>query len=318
MRRYNYIIFGSHWDLYKQSYSDLDSVDDANYVSDDVFSTGFFRRIHFSPRLNRVYPLPFKGIWKSQIYNGSFPNDKPLCFVLFSHWAELEDEVGFVEYLKDKYRGSKFVLFFQDLYKYYRHVNYSKYDLTLSFDYGDAQKYGFIYHPLVFSSFKGDSSINKKSDIYFLGKAKNRLAEIMDAYEVLRAHNLRIDFNLVGVDKQNEKYRDEISYIDNMTYRDNLEHIINTKCVLEIMQQGGLGFTQRVVEAVGLNKKLLTNNAMIKEAPFYNSHYISQFSTANQIDTVFLNALKADEEVDYHYKDQLSPIELIDFIDARL
>lgn len=318
MRHYNYIILGSHWDLYKQSYSDLNSVDDADYVSDEIFSSGFFRRIHFSTRLNRVHPLPFKGIWKSRIYNGSFPNDKPLCFVLFSNWAELDNEIGFVEHLKKKYRGSKFVLFLQDLFKYHKDINYKKYDLTLSFDYGDVQKYGFIYHPLVFSSFIGESSIKKKSDIYFLGKAKNRLSEIMGAYEVLRTHNLKIDFNLVGVDKQKEKYSDEISYIENMTYRENLEHILNTKCVLEIMQQGGLGFTQRVVEVVGLNRKLLTNNAMIKEAPFYNSRYISQFSTAKQIDTAFLEGLKTNEDVDYHYQEQLSPIALIDFIDARL
>lgn len=318
MRRYNYIILGSHWDLYRQSYSDLDNVDDADYVSDAFFSSGFLRRIHFSPRLNKFFKLPFKSIWKSRVFNHNFDNEKPLCFILFSHWAELDDEVAFVEFLRNKYKESKFVLFFQDLYKYYSHVNINKYDLILSFDYGDVQHYGFVYHPLVFSSFKSTSPIGPKSDIYFLGKAKDRFTEIIEAYEVLRSHNLKVDFNLVGVDKQSEMYSDDISYIDKMTYKENLEHILNTKCVLEIMQHGGLGFTQRVVEVVGLNRKLLTNNAMIKNAPFYNPQYISQFSMTNTIDGDFLESLKTDEVVDYNYQDQLSPIELIDFIDARL
>lgn len=53
-----------------------------------------------------------------------------------------------------------------------------------------------------------------------------------------------------------------------MTYQENIQHTLHTRCLLEIMQQGGLGYTQRVMEAICEGKKLLTNNSTIKEAPF--------------------------------------------------
>lgn len=34
------------------------------------------------------------------------------------------------------------------------------------------------------------------------------------------------------------------------------------------MQQNGTGYTQRMCEAVALDKKIITNNSKINEAPF--------------------------------------------------
>lgn len=72
------------------------------------------------------------------------------------------------------------------------------------------------------------------------------------------------------------------------------------------------------MEAVCEGKKLLTNNATIKGAPFYNSNYISRFTSAGDIDLEFLKRIPDNEKVDYHYMDKISPIELIHFIDKRL
>ena len=40
--------------------------------------------------------------------------------------------------------------------------------------------------------------------------------------------------------------------------------------MLEIMQQGGHGYTLRYCEAIAMGKKLATNNPEIEKAPFYN------------------------------------------------
>ena len=84
------------------------------------------------------------------------------------------------------------------------------------------------------------------------------------------------------------------------------------------MQQNGVGFTQRVCEAVSLDKKIITNNSKIDEAPFYNDRYILKYKEPTEITRAFCEGLKQDEPVDYHYKENLSPLELLDFVTARL
>lgn len=316
---FNFVILGSPWDLYKQSYSDINERDDVIYISEEIVYKSPISHFHFSKRINKYVDLPFKYIWNYKYFNNPFPEDKPLCFIFMGNWVKLNNEINYIRYLKKKYPHSKFVCFLQDLYKFYNNDKlFEEFDLKLSFDQGDAEKYGFIYHPLVFSEYKGKIEDMPQSDIYFLGKAKDRLPEIIKTYEILKEENLNTDFHLVGVPFEKQVYSDEIHYIDKMPYLDNLQHLIHTTCVLEIMQGGGLGYTQRGLEILGMNKKLLTNNQMVHTEPYFNPKFISQFDKPENIDRDFLRHLKDDDKVDYHYKDKISPLELLEFIDKRL
>jgi len=156
------------------------------------------------------------------------------------------------------------------------------------------------------------------SDVYFLGKAKNRLSEIIGAYKRLRSFGLKCDFHLVGVEKEQQVYKDDIQYISSIDYQTNLQHILHTKCLLEVMQQDGAGYTQRMCEAVALDKKIITNNSMIDKAPFFNDKFILQYSNPSEITRDFCIGLKDKENVDYNYKENFSPKELLEFISQRL
>lgn len=315
---YYYIIFGASWDLYKHSYSDVNYTDYAKYISFDIVKATPIRHFHFSNRINQYIHLPFKSIWNYKYFTNPFPNDRPLCFIFTRSWIKINKDIHFIKYLKKKYPNAKFVCFLQDLFKFLKNENFEEFDLKLSFDYGDCQKYGFIYHPLVFSEYKGKITDMPHSDIYFLGKAKDRMPEIIRTYEILKEENLDTDFNLVGVPSEKQVYKDDIQYIDIMPYMDNLQHVIHSSCVLEIMQGGGLGYTQRGLEILGMNKKLLTNNQMVHTEPYFNPKFISQFDKPENIDREFLRHIKDDDKVDYHYKDKISPLELLDFIDNKL
>lgn len=74
----------------------------------------------------------------------------------------------------------------------------------------------------------------------------------------------------------------------------------------------------RTHEAVALNKKLLTNNPQLKNAPFYNENYISIFDSANNIDSIFLKQLGEQDIVEYgeEYRENMSPKELLKFIET--
>ena len=155
-------------------------------------------------------------------------------------------------------------------------------------------------------------------DVYFLGAVKNRYQEILKCIEKLWEFGVTTDVNLVGVNSAEQKYKDKIHYIDNMPYLDNLQHVLHCNCELEIMQAGGFGYTQRMCEVISLDKKLITNNPMVHEAPFYNPDYVFQIEKPSDITKEMCEKIKKKEKVDYHYKEKLSPIELLEFIDNKL
>lgn len=331
-RRYNYVIFGSSWDLYLHSYADIMNLDDVRYIPESIRSNmmkeSILYHIHLG-RINNYVQLPFKGIWNHFYFKDDFVNKRPLCFIFTGSWTRINRFIGLTDYLKKKHPNSKNVCFFTDLvetqnYPYTSEsfdANFEKkyYDLMLSFDHGDCEKYGFLYHPLVYSVCSKVDNIEIENDIYFLGQAKNRFDEIIHIYEKLREQGMKMDINIVGVPECNQKYNNEIHYLDSfMSYDENLQHLLRARCLLEIMQKNGCGYTQRCVEAIGENKKLLTNNLVIKKAQFYNEKYISTFSSANDLDSSFISRIPSHEEVNYNYRDNISPIELLNFIDSAL
>lgn len=327
---YNFVIFGSEWDLYKTSYSDIIGKENVVYIErpEPLINSGLIKllfRIHFHKYIFGI-SLPFKRVWNKYYFIDTFKTKRPLCFVFFNSWIRID--VGLPLYLRKKYPRCKLVWMNQDLIKVQTYAYSNKtfdvekikceFDLCLSFDKGDCLTYGFTYHPLVFSEIKYRKDTEIKSDVYFLGRAKNRLDDIVDVYYYLTHKGLKCDFYIVGVNKEKQKAPDSIHYIESMDYQTNLKMILESKCLLEVMQESGTGFTQRGCEAVCLGKKLLTNNQFIIEEPFYNSKYISTFRSTDDMDEEFVDNIRSNEMVDYHYKDRMSPIELLEFIENHL
>jgi hypothetical protein len=123
---------------------------------------------------------------------------------------------------------------------------------------------------------------------------------------------------MTGVPKKERVYADKIDYEPNISYKKNLQHIVHTKCLLEIMQPGGVGFTQRGCETVCMNKFLITNNTKIKTQPFYNEKFILQIENASDITEEFIQSIKNGDDVDYQYKEKMSPVCFLQFIDDLL
>lgn len=318
---YNYVIFGSDEDFYKISYADIFKLDNARYLYKpldiDNSTLTFLYRLHKSSILNKYISLPFKNIWNPFQFINSFNNSNQICFIFFAGRRELLSR-SFISYLRKEYTNSKFVFFLQDLVSKQRDINIdeikSNFDLVLSFDHGDVLKYGLVYYPLVYSKPK-DKLLQGviESDVYFVGKAKNRLKEIIATYEFLSDNGFVCDFHITGVEQKQQIYKDKINYCMQMPYIDNLRHILKTKCLLEIMQKEGTGYTLRVCEAIMYDKKLLSNNKELGKAPFFKKNNISIFNDPTKIDLSFLS--KDVEFVDYEFKNKLSPLNMLDYID---
>jgi hypothetical protein len=154
------------------------------------------------------------------------------------------------------------------------------------------------------------------SDIFFAGFVKDRMPILMDIYHRLTDAGLKVKYYLTGVPQSERKEHVGITYGDHpITYYEMLYQTVNSRCVLEINQEGASGYTSRFLEAVMYNKKLITNNSDIIKSKFYSPNYIQVIKQADQIDASFI---RSNESVDYHYNQEFSPVHLIEKIDKEL
>ncbi|MDE6444893.1 MAG: hypothetical protein K2K64_10825, partial [Muribaculaceae bacterium] len=228
------------------------------------------------------------------------------------------------------YPKAKIVVYFTDLIKINNmrfsnapiDINYLKSlsDLILTYDPEEACHFGLTYYPVPLSRIENISDVKEVWDVYFIGQAKNRLPLIMQTYHALSKKGLKVNFIISGVPKNNQENLPGITYINgiSLSYKENIRTVLRSKCLLEIIQKNSTGDTIRTKEALVYNKKLLTNNPLIVNAPFYNPEYICYFENPDDINPEFIKGLAKDEVVDYHYKDQLSPLRLLEFIENHL
>lgn len=324
--KYNFVIFGDNSDFYKAAYYDIMALPNVRYIGGAMQIENrlinLLYRLHMNAKINGCISLPFKALYNGRYFINDFNADLPLCFIFFGYSRGKLLETGYYTYIKRKYPNAKLVCYFQDLIGTNPKLcleSFRRYfDLILSFDQGDAQKYAVNYYPLVYSSTcPFDLSYEfSKSDVIFVGKAKNRMQEIIAAFERLKEAGLKCDFHIVGAENTNRLYNGEIDYCEFMPYTEYLCRVKAANCILEIMQHGGRGYTLRLGEAVAYNKKLLSDNTALYDAPFYRKDYISVFEHPSNIDIAFVK--KQENAINYDYIEQISPNNLLKYIETAL
>ena len=180
-----------------------------------------------------------------------------------------------------------------------------------SFDKGDCDKYGYILSHSFFSKIVEPSDLILY-DLYYIGAAKDRFAELMSIFNAAKDRQVNCNINVSGVPKENRRQDDGIAYLDQFVpYRKALYDSIRANCILEILGSRQSDSTMRYYEAVCYNRKLLTNNKNVVNLPFYNPDYIHVFEKPEDIDWEWV---KERIPVDYHYDGRFSPTHLIDRI----
>lgn len=330
--KYHYVILGSDWDVYKIAYSSLSTKTDAEYFSNPNQKLNKFLakiyKFHSSRRINNLFYLPGKSLWNRWLFHFNEYGSKPFCFVIFGRWHDMGDEIGLEAFLRNNYPNCKIVWFVQDLFSlqrsYFRRLPFdpqkekNKYDLIVSYDRGDCRQYDFEYHPTVFTTVPIDSSsIGEKCDIYFLGKAKNRLTLILKYYTLLSDLGFNCSFYLIGVPESEREIKSGLHYISEpFTYMENLKHVQSCNCVLEIMQDNAVGCTFRTWESLGYKKKLITNNLGIRNEPFFDPNTI--YVLDDNFNPDDLSRFIKQEGITYKDNSFMEPMNLLYFIDKKL
>jgi len=325
---YNYIFISSgarHLDMdgyYPICVRDLEKCENVHLVYDVVDRVSkpirSLYEFHVSQKINNIFNIPFKNIWIPLYFKNPFDNNKPLCIV-FQNWG-LPPRA--FRYFEKKYPGAKKVVLHRDMVeaKKEKIFLYEKYfDLSMTIDNNDAEKYGYVWFE-EFESKLDDLKISEnypECDVYFAGKAKDRLSKLMTIYHKLTAAGLKVHYYLLEVPEEQQVPYEGITYGKRLiSYKEMLHHSINSRCMLDVNQEGAMGYTSRFLEAVMYNKPLIADNPMIKTSKFYNPDFIQVYEDWNDLDPEFVK--KDEKRVDFHYKDEFSPIHLIERIDDEL
>lgn len=323
--KYNYVIFDClNQEYYKTLLEDLKYNENVKlyheYLQGERKILKLLFKIHYSKKIRKYVNLPFKSIWNKKLFTNSFNSNSPICFMFSSNTYELIDG-NFFAYLKKIYPNSKLVYYCRDLIELIgtRFMNFDinrvkkSFDLVITYNMLDSIKHNLVFFPDFASKLSDKCFTNfPEVDVLFIGKAKNRLNDILASYKIFERKGLSCYFYITNASADKQTGNNNIIFSDKlMSYTEYLGRLKSSKMLLEIVQDGTIGFSTRTFEAIMYGKKLITNAHAIKYTKFYNSNvfYFSKVEELNKYD--FLNAITED----YNYKNEFSPVNTLQQID---
>jgi hypothetical protein len=140
-----------------------------------------------------------------------------------------------------------------------------------SFDEDDCKKNNMNYiSTYYFSSIKLTSKCIIY-DIYFVGEDKGRLDELLKLKKLFKEAGLRVNMHITESKESTDR---NFSFQHGIPYEEVLERISESKAILDIVQTGQKGISQRPMESLFFKKKLVTNDKDIAKHDFYNKNNI--------------------------------------------
>lgn len=109
------------------------------------------------------------------------------------------------------------------------------------------------------------------NDIYFIGADKGRLSKLIELEKQFTKKGLKTKFHIT---KSKDSIDDEYKFEKTINYYEVLKGISSSKAILDYVQEGQSGLTQRPMEAIFHRKKLVTNDKNIVKYDFYNNNNI--------------------------------------------
>lgn len=278
-------------------------------------------KVHMSGKINRKIQLPVRKIWdKYYITEIAKRNLKDQFIVVMTNISVRKFRLEYLQSL-EKQPNVCLVLVAVDSFvdKELCPLDIMakvKFDLVYSFDKGDCLNYGLQHTQSLYSKKDNVKALSGKSDLFFVGRAKDRFSSLCEIVNKANTRDLKCNFQILGVKNQDRVNAQGITYLDTVKpYDDVLPMILSSKCLLDIVQTGQDGLTMRVYESIFYNKKLITNNPNVRYLPYYNLQYMQIIDDIGEIDFDFISK---DETVNYDYLGDYSPVRFLEVVKEEL
>lgn len=319
-----YIVFDSGSSASKLMFADLKKMNNV-YETSYIYKINnpilrYINRIHMSLKVSKYISLPLKQIWNKYNYLEQIYNKIDTFILVFTNISIKKVYMPYLLSLK-KRKNVKVILVAVDSFvdielSALPFIKKFDFDLVYSFDRNDCKKYGLEYTESLYSMKLGILPSEKTTDLFFVGRAKDRLSILTNIVKDATNKDIKVDFSILDVNPNKRESIPGITYINKVIPYDKvLPQILASKCLLDIVQEGQSGMTMRIYEAIFYNKKLITNNNNVKNLKYYNPQFIQVIESVYNIDYTFI---KNNIKVDYNYTGDYSPINFLHIIEQRL
>ena len=132
----------------------------------------------------------------------------------------------------------------------------------VSFDPQESADYEMTYAPQ-FYRFPEPYDDVPRYDFFFCGVRKDRGERLDQLKHTLQEQGFKCKFVVVGEGGQ-----------PRIDYEEYLSYVRQSRCLVDLFQEGQVGLTRRPLEALFFNKKLLTENTHIAQFDFYHPQNI--------------------------------------------
>lgn len=140
-----------------------------------------------------------------------------------------------------------------------------------SFDKNDCKENNMKYNPTYYFKNIELPKVKIDNDVYFIGADKGRLNQLTSIEDLLKKSGLKTYFHIT---KSKKSIESNYSFKGNISYEEVLKGIARSRVILDYVQEGQSGLTQRPMESIFYSKKLITNDKKIIEYDFYDRNNI--------------------------------------------
>ena len=179
-----------------------------------------------------------------------------------------------------------------------------------SFDEADCKSYALKQYSQFVRKFPLPDIPNPAIDLLFVGRNKGRKAMVDKLSASLSAAGFRVYTRITGSDG-----------IKLISYQEYLSLVANSKCLLDVTQDGQNGLSLRPIEAALYGKKIITTNAAVKKTALYNANNVLLLNDATTTDAIARFLKTAPEPVAaetlYEYSPEQFLTRLLDDVVAR-
>ncbi len=155
-----------------------------------------------------------------------------------------------------------------------RYMDSSLFDQVFTFDKQDSERYQIPWvSNYIFWEYE-KANPEPQYDVFLISSIDERLKALNQLAETLSGQDLKLNFTVVGKLKGKELNPQIINTRVTQTLASVKPIMKDSFALLDLVREGQQGLSFRPFEALALEKKLITNNAIIKEYPFYNPNNI--------------------------------------------